>query len=144
MIKTFYNINFEQLLEPSNFILNLIRSNKNYIFLLTGDLGAGKTTFISYLLKCIDSNFFVQSPSYNLINEYKNNQFTFFHFDLYRIENENEIENLGFYDYWKEDNICFVEWWQNAKIYFNDISNKIEIKIEILENNNRNFTMVYE
>ena len=139
MKKIFRNISIDQITNPVSYLTEVIQNYESFVFLLTGVLGAGKTTFVSHFLKSIDINFFAQSPTYNLMHQYVKEQIRFFHFDLYRIQNELEIENLGFYEYWEGKNFCFVEWWQKAENYFDTLPNTMEIQIEILNENHRNF-----
>ena len=84
---------------------------KNYtIFLFEGDLGSGKTTLIKQILKDLGISKHVKSPTFSLVNEYIENDLTIFHFDLYRINKENELDNIGFYEYLDSGKLCFIEW----------------------------------
>ena len=115
-----------------------------HIFLY-GDMGVGKTTFVRYFINKIQINdkleiSEVTSPTFNLLNEYKTNNFIFKHYDLFRIKNFSEIRDLDIFDKNKK-NITFVEWPQllenNNKlksidlffIYENELKNRtVEIK----------------
>ncbi|MDB9883057.1 tRNA (adenosine(37)-N6)-threonylcarbamoyltransferase complex ATPase subunit type 1 TsaE [Bacteroidia bacterium] len=81
------------------------------IYLLTGNLGAGKTTFVKYFYKAdggdIDE---VDSPTFSIVNTYKSKNGVFHHFDLYRLETAEEIEDIGFMEYIDSGNVCFIEW----------------------------------
>lgn len=86
-------------------------AGKQRIWLFYGQMGAGKTT----LIKAIASQFnvidTVHSPSFNLINEYRNERGdVFFHFDLYRIKTENEALDVGADEYFESGDVCFIEW----------------------------------
>lgn len=86
----------------------LISSQK--IFILCGDLGSGKTTLIKKLLERLDVHH-VNSPTFSIINNYYSSaKGEIYHVDGYRIENEDEVENLGFQDIIDEDCLCFIEW----------------------------------
>ncbi|MDH5597743.1 MAG: tRNA (adenosine(37)-N6)-threonylcarbamoyltransferase complex ATPase subunit type 1 TsaE [Cyclobacteriaceae bacterium] len=90
-------------------ILRQTRHEK--VVLFTGDLGAGKTTLIKTLVSALDSDDRVQSPTFTLVNEYRDNQGnSIYHFDFYRIKNEREAEDMGIDEYFYSGNYCFVEW----------------------------------
>ena len=78
---------------------------------LTGDLGAGKTTFVQGLAKGLDvpDSYYVTSPTYNIISEYPG-RIPLFHVDLYRISDEEELEMTGFYEYIHQETVVAVEW----------------------------------
>lgn len=80
------------------------------IFLFTGNLGAGKTTFISAICKSLGCIDIVSSPTFSLINEYKIGSESLFHFDLYRLKNLEETMDIGFEEYIYSGNYCFIEW----------------------------------
>jgi len=98
----------------------------------SGELGSGKTTFIKGIVKKL-CNLPVTSPSFVLINEY-NGKIPVFHFDLYRLENENEIETTGWEEYIGKG-IILIEWVEKIKKFLPD--NLILVKIEILGDNRR-------
>ena len=82
--------------------------------LLYGDLGVGKTTFIKYLINYLQKKFQentteVSSPTFNILNEYKINNINIHHYDLYRLKDIREIDNLGIYEELK-NNITLIEW----------------------------------
>ena len=77
-------------------IIPLINKGK-HIITLSGDLGAGKTTFIKHLLKNFDINQDeITSPTFNLLNIYTNQTYQIWHYDLYRLNSAEEIFNLNF------------------------------------------------
>ena len=81
------------------------------VWLLKGEIGAGKTTFIHSLTRNFGVVDNVSSPSYGIINEYKSgNGEVLFHFDLFRIKSAEEIIELGLYEYIDSNNYCFIEW----------------------------------
>ena len=105
-----------------------------------GGLGAGKTTFTRGLAIGLGLGDNVSSPTFALVNEYAGKNITLYHFDMYRIEGEDDLETTGFYDYPFEDNVVAVEWSENIAeflpkhtiyITINNISeNEREIIIE--------------
>ena len=85
-------------------------SFSNRIFLLEGEMGSGKTTLIKYIV----AHFGIKeanSPTFSIINTYlSENGNSIYHADCYRIESENEIENIGLLEILNGENICFIEW----------------------------------
>lgn len=83
---------------------------------LTGDLGAGKTTFTRALLRAMGFNGRVKSPTFELLNEYSVlGNITLRHFDFYRFENPIEFEEAGFRDLFGASAICVTEWSDKAQ-----------------------------
>ena len=76
---------------------------------LYGDLGVGKTAFVRGFASLIAPQSIVRSPTFALVNEYRARPLPLFHFDMYRIESEDDLESIGFYDY-LDRGICLVEW----------------------------------
>tara|TARA_A200000159_G_C7238919_1_gene303645 strand:- start:192 stop:611 length:420 start_codon:yes stop_codon:yes gene_type:complete len=123
----------------SDHIKDLI--NNYTIFLFEGDMGSGKTTLIKQVVKDIGISENVKSPTFSLVNEYIENDLIIFHFDLYRINKENELDSIGFYEYLNSGKLCFIEWPDIAiqNIYKDYVLIKISItsdserEIEILK-----------
>ena len=112
--------------------------SKNYF--IKGIVGAGKTTLVKEICVGMRIKDNVNSPTYSLINEYLTEKgSSIFHMDLFRLENKNEIHDLGIMDYFETNNIIIIEWPEilinNYKIdhslveisYLNDIQRKITI-----------------
>ncbi len=92
------------------------------ILLISGDLGAGKTTLAQSLFKQLGVADAVTSPTFNLVNVYHDaNGNECYHFDLYRIKHPAELSDIGFEDYLDSGRICVVEWpeiiGQNFDVY---------------------------
>ena len=83
----------------------------NEFVAMYGDLGAGKTAFVSGLASVIAPEYDVSSPTYTIVNEYGEGNGRLCHFDMYRIDSEDDLESIGFYDY--TDCIRIVEWSEN-------------------------------
>lgn len=81
---------------------------------LKGDLGAGKTAFTRGFASVLSPGSIVRSPTYAIVNEYKKGSLPLYHFDLYRIEDEDDLYSVGFYDY-VDGGICIVEWSERAE-----------------------------
>ena len=80
---------------------------------LNGELGAGKTAFVRGMASVIAPEAHVSSPTYALVNVYEGDKDTLCHFDMYRINGEDDLYSIGFYDY--DDCILAVEWAQNVR-----------------------------
>jgi tRNA threonylcarbamoyladenosine biosynthesis protein TsaE len=117
----------------SNHIKDLI--NNYTIFLFEGDMGSGKTTLIKQIVKDIGISENVKSPTFSLVNEYIENDLIIFHFDLYRINKENELDSIGFYEYLDSGKLCFIEW-PNIAIQ-NIYKDYVLIKISVTSDSER-------
>ena len=80
------------------------------ILLLEGDLGAGKTTFAQGAAKGLGVDEFVNSPTFVIINEYFSGRLPLYHMDLYRVEDESQLYDLGIEEYFFGNGVCLVEW----------------------------------
>lgn len=81
------------------------------VICLDGDLGAGKTLFVQNLAAGLGVKGEVTSPTFNLMNVYEDGRLPVFHFDLYRLEQEYELDEIGFYDYAEApDGLVLIEW----------------------------------
>ena len=82
------------------------------VILLNGDLGAGKTTFVRFVLESLGVDEPVSSPSFTIMKNYANKDFKFYQFDMYRIENIDETYEFGFEEYIQNstDSVVFIEW----------------------------------
>ena len=108
----------------------IISYGKEYsVWVLKGDLGAGKTTFIQEVarqMKVLDN---ISSPSYALINEYLSPiQDKIYHFDLFRVKTISEVLDLGFDEYLDSGLLCFIEWPEIAEPLLPDMYLEVVIK----------------
>jgi tRNA threonylcarbamoyladenosine biosynthesis protein TsaE len=89
----------------------IISSAKYKIILFHGEMGSGKTTLIKEILKQLGVEDIVNSPTFSIVNEYHSRKGEIiYHFDFYRIENEEEALDIGIEEYFYSNNWCFVEW----------------------------------
>jgi tRNA threonylcarbamoyladenosine biosynthesis protein TsaE len=87
---------------------------------LEGDLGVGKTVFVRGFVSVLVPGSAVRSPTFALVNEYrkKDTKLPVYHFDVYRINDEDDLYSTGFYDYLEADAVCLVEWSENIRYAF--------------------------
>ena len=111
---------------------------KNDVILISGDVGAGKTTLVKEFCKLIGVKENVNSPTYTLINQYKCNSKIVVHIDLYRVNNLIEINELGLFDY-LENNLVIIEW---PEIILNQIDfNYTLISIKYIDKSHRKLSI---
>lgn len=79
---------------------------------LYGEMGVGKTAFSRGFTSAITSSL-VRSPTYTVVNEYRGGELPVFHFDMYRIDGEDDLVSVGFFDYLSRDGYCLCEWSEN-------------------------------
>jgi len=101
---------------------------------LYGGLGAGKTAFTRGLASGLGIRFCVSSPTFTIVNEYPGDT-PLFHFDMYRLENEKELFDIGWDDYLERSGVCAVEWSEKVPGAFSQ--DAIVVKIESLGGDKR-------
>lgn len=120
--------NLEQTKDLANAFAKVLKPPM--VVLLTGDLGAGKTTFVKDVVSALGCDDLVTSPTFTLLNTY-NAKFPVYHFDMYRLSSTEEAMNVGFEEYFDKntlDGVCFVEWPENVEGLINDVDYVIEIE----------------
>jgi len=80
------------------------------VLALCGDLGAGKTHFVKGVAAALGTDAAVTSPTFTLIHEYLGGRLPLYHFDFYRLEDEDEALKIGLDEYLDGDGICVIEW----------------------------------
>ena len=117
--------------ETEELAFNFAKKNKiNFgdIIALHGDLGAGKTAFTRGLVSFFSPDSRVTSPTFALVNEYKSdNNKKILHFDMYRINSEDDLLSIGFYDYFDGENLIIIEWFEKIADYFDENTINIDI-----------------
>ncbi len=89
----------------------LAEGRERSVWLLDGDMGAGKTTLIKALCRTLGVISTVQSPTFSIVNEYTTHEgHAIYHFDCYRLRNEAEALDIGIEEYVDSGNYCFIEW----------------------------------
>ncbi len=117
------------------------RLEKGGFLALYGGMGAGKTAFVRGLVKalCPECLELVHSPTFAIVNEYRGNEISIFHFDLYRLTDEDDLYSTGFYDYIEQGGITVTEW---TELFEDSVpENAIKLKIENIGENERRFTL---
>ena len=80
------------------------------VVLLTGDLGAGKTQFVQGVARGLGLDDQVTSPTFNILQSYENDVTELHHFDLYRLEDDEELDDIGYFEVLEDGGVSFVEW----------------------------------
>ncbi|WKV10787.1 tRNA (adenosine(37)-N6)-threonylcarbamoyltransferase complex ATPase subunit type 1 TsaE [Marivirga harenae] len=113
---------------------------KSYnIWLFKAEMGGGKTTFISKLCEFLEVDDHVSSPTFALVNEYRSEKAQeIFHFDFYRIKNEQEAFEIGVEDYFYSGKLCLIEWPEMIPSFIPDRFLLIEIGLSN-DRSKRNF-----
>lgn len=125
---------FNEIEKTAEKFLNATSGHK--VFAFSGELGAGKTSFITALCKRLGVTETVTSPTYSIIQEYKTHENEIvFHIDLYRMKSKEEAMDAGVEDCLLSNEICFVEWAERAPDIFPD--NTIFSSLEILSDTKR-------
>lgn len=85
-------------------------AKKGQVFTLIGDLGVGKTVFTQGMAKGLGIEEAVNSPTFTIVQEYEDGRIPFYHFDVYRIGDVEEMDEIGFDDYVYGEGVCLIEW----------------------------------
>ncbi len=107
------------------------------IILLKGELGSGKTVLVKGIARALDIEQDITSPTYVLINEYQG-RLPLYHMDLYRLEQKNELYDIGFEEYLGRPGIVAIEWPELALDFIKD--HYLQIEIEVIEKTVRKFS----
>lgn len=108
------------------------------IVLLSGSLGAGKTTLTQGIVWGLGSPDYARSPTFVLVNEYSA-KVPVYHMDLYRLDTFEEVDGLGLEDYLYGDGVCVIEWADKAPGYFPE--RHLLVQIETVSDEEREFTV---
>ncbi|RPD96183.1 tRNA (adenosine(37)-N6)-threonylcarbamoyltransferase complex ATPase subunit type 1 TsaE [Aureibaculum marinum] len=120
----------------------IINNASAKVLLFYGEMGVGKTTLIKEIVKQLDVDDVVSSPTFSLVNEYQSNQGEpIYHFDFYRINDEEEALDMGVDEYFDSNNWCLIEWPENIKNLLP--LNAVKISITRNENGERNLILNY-
>jgi tRNA threonylcarbamoyladenosine biosynthesis protein TsaE len=138
MIVIFFELN--EIDGAANEFLKIVKDNK--VFAFSGELGAGKTTFISAVCKELKVAETVTSPTYSIIQEYQTiGDKIIYHIDLYRIKSGQEAMEAGIEDCLNSNEICLVEWPEKAMEIFP--ADTVFINLEIVSESKRKLVMQF-
>lgn len=117
-----------ELIPVAKYICELTKTYRHFCF--DAVMGAGKTTLINEVCKQLGVKEHTSSPTYSIVNEYigEENQ-SIFHFDLYRINDERELLDIGMLEILDSNSLCFIEWPEKTKRYLPE--KYVEVIIEI-------------
>lgn len=134
MTKKFKAKSVEKYKIVASYIVDLMKEYN--IFILKGNLGAGKTTLVQEICSLIETEDVVTSPTFSLINPYMTKKGPVFHMDMYRINDAEEAIDFGIEEYlWAKDQFCFIEWPEKIEALLPD--KYVEINIELTEGHSR-------
>ena len=132
-----FNLTSHSETETQNFAYNLAgKLQKGDIIVLSGELGSGKTKFTEGFLKYFNLEEEISSPTFTIVNEYKNNNINIYHFDVYRLEDIDEFYAIGGEEYFASG-ICIIEWGEIIENALPKDYIKISFKKDNLNENNR-------
>lgn len=107
------------------------------VVLLRGSMGAGKTTLVSRIARCLGAEDTVTSPTFALVNQYEGANMRIYHFDFYRIDRIEEVFDLGYEEYFYSGDLCLVEWPEKIEELIPD--SVMEVRITVGEGEERIF-----
>ncbi|MBE7652778.1 tRNA (adenosine(37)-N6)-threonylcarbamoyltransferase complex ATPase subunit type 1 TsaE [Tenacibaculum finnmarkense] len=118
----------------------IIKNAPHKVLLFHGDMGVGKTTLIKEICKKLGVDDVAHSPTFSLVNEYETiDKQAVYHFDFYRIEQEEEAYDMGIEEYLYSNDWCLIEWPENVKNLLP--LDAVAINITLLENGQRNIQL---
>lgn len=100
------------------------------VFLFEAPMGAGKTTIIKALCTELGATEPITSPTFSIVNEYQGEEAPIYHFDFYRLKDEQEAYDLGYEEYFYSGNYCFVEWPQKISSLLPENAFLIQIELD--------------
>ncbi len=143
MKNVFYTSSPEQTESIAKEFAMLLDMSKPEFIAMYGDLGVGKTAFVRGLASVIAPGARVKSPTFTIVNEYKGVNLPLYHFDVYRISDEDELYAMGFDDY-LQGGICVVEWSENIEDSIPSDAYKVLIERQPNDENARKITITRE
>lgn len=106
-------------------------AKKGDIYLLIGDLGVGKTVFTQGFAKGLGITEPVSSPTFTIVQQYEEGRIPFYHFDVYRIGDIEEMDEIGYEDYFYGEGVCLIEWGNLIMELIPDTAKIIKIEKEL-------------
>ena len=143
MKNVYYTSSPEQTESIAKEFAMLLNSSEPTFIAMYGDLGVGKTAFVRGLASVLAPNARVKSPTFTIVNEYKGINLPLYHFDVYRISDEDELYAMGFDDYLQKG-ICVVEWSENIRDSIPKDAYSVLIERQPNDDNARKITIARE
>ena len=126
----FFARNLKELDLVAKSLVKIFGNQKKIVFF--GEMGVGKTSLIKSLCRALNVEDIVSSPTFSLVNEYLDNQGALvYHFDFFRINNEEEVYDFGCEEYFNSDSFCFIEWPEKVL----NLLPKDRLELEIINQN---------
>lgn len=101
------------------------------LYTLIGDLGVGKTVFTQGLAQGLGIDEPINSPTFTIVQEYDEGRMPFYHFDVYRIGDVSEMDEIGYEDYFYGDGMCIIEWANLIEEILPDVYTEIKIEKDL-------------
>lgn len=121
--------NTEQLPEVAREVIEYCKETPVWVF--KGSMGAGKTTLIKAIAKAFGIGDVVSSPSFSIVNEYDNEAGeVFYHFDFYRVEEQEEVLEIGVDEYFYSGRYCWIEWAEKIPDYLPEEFYLVSIEVD--------------
>jgi tRNA threonylcarbamoyladenosine biosynthesis protein TsaE len=140
MTKEFSYDGLSQISDAAKYIIDNAAYHK--VWLLEGEMGAGKTTLVKAIGSLLGITDEISSPTYSLVNEYIDHDETkYYHFDFYRISGEEEAYDIGTDEYLYSGSLCFIEWGEKIPSLIPD--KYLEININLVSETSRNLTLTH-
>lgn len=118
----------EGLSEAASRFIEMCRRGRVYAFY--GQMGAGKTTFISEVCRQLGSDQEANSPTFSIVNEYETSRWgRIYHLDCYRLDSAEEAFDIGVEDYFCSGDTCFVEWPERVEEFLPGDTVRVELEV---------------
>lgn len=129
-----------ELSEIDSVAAQILKGAKSKVLLFYGEMGVGKTTLIKAITQQLGIQETAVSPTFSIVNEYRNDRdMVIYHFDCYRLEQSEEILDLGFEEYLYEGDLVLIEWPQKIEVFLPPEHTEVRITVE--NDNNRTLTL---
>lgn len=107
------------------------KAGKGDVYLLMGDLGVGKTVFTQGFADGLGITEPISSPTFTIVQEYEEGRLPFYHFDVYRIGDIEEMEEIGYQDYFYGEGVCLIEWADLIEELLPDTAKRVVIEKDL-------------
>lgn len=108
-----------------------LSAKSGQVFCLYGDLGCGKTVFSQGFGAGLGVKDTIASPTFTILKQYDDGRIPFYHFDVYRIGSDEEMDDIGYYDIVDGDGVCLIEWAELIKDILPETYHKVTIEKDL-------------